>query len=153
MPPVYREDPYGSFNFQVEVADIADDGSSARGSFAEVSGLEVEIGVIEYRNGNEDITPRKLPGLAKYANIVLKRGITGDLAFWNWVLSSMQGLADRKSMAIVLLDEQRNEVMKWKVSRAWPCKWTGPGLNAGANEVAMETLEIAHEGIRIDGDG
>ena len=153
MPPVQRDDPYGNFNFKVAVSDIAEDGSEVSASFTEVSGLEAQIGVIEYRNGSEDITPRKLPGLVKYSNLVLKRGITGDLAFWRWVLSSVNGEVDRKSMTVTLLDENRNEVLKWTFRRAWPCRWTGPGLNASSNEVAMETIEIAHEGLRIDGDG
>ncbi len=152
MPPTERVDPYGNYNFQVTVTDIADDGSHVSASFAEVSGLEVEVGVIEYRNGSEDITPRKLPGLVKYTNLVLKRGITGDLGFWRWVLAGVNGKVDRKSMTVKLLDEERNEVLAWTFRRAWPCKYTGPGLNAANNEVAMETIEIVHEGMRIDGD-
>ena len=74
MPPVFREDPYTGYNFEVIVTGVSDDGKAVRGSFAEVSGLEVAIDPIEYRNGSEDITVRKLPGLKKFTNITLKRG-------------------------------------------------------------------------------
>ena len=81
MPPVFREDPYGGYNFLVSINGISNDGKAVRGSFMEASGLEVEVPPIEYRNGSEDITVRKIPGLKKFTNITLKRGITADLAF------------------------------------------------------------------------
>ena len=151
MPPVYRDDPYPSFNFELVVTGISDDGKAVKGSFMEVGGLGVEITPIEYRNGSEDITVRKIPGLKKFTNLTLKWGITGDLTFWNWVVEGMNGLVQRAPVAIVLLDENRNEVMRWNFTRAWPCKWTGPGMNAKNNEIAIETLEIAHEGMAVDG--
>lgn len=151
MPPVFREDPYPAYNFLVEVTGVSPDGLAVRGSFAEVSGLDVEITPIEYRNGPEDITVRKIPGLKKFTNLTLKRGITGDLGFWNWIVSAMKGQILRAEGAIVMLDENRQEVMRWNFKRAWPTKATGPSFNAKNNEIAMETLEIAHEGIEIDG--
>jgi phage tail-like protein len=81
----------------------------------------------------------------------LKRGIIGDLTFWNWLVSAMQGNVQRTTVSIILLDENRSPVMRWNLVRAWPCKWTGPALNAKSNEVAIETLEICHEGISVDG--
>jgi phage tail-like protein len=151
MPPVFRDDPYTGYNFEVIVTGVSDDGKAVRGSFAEASGLEVAIDPIEYRNGSEDITMRKIPGLKKFTNITLKRGVTGDLAFWNWVVEAMNGLVRRTQGSVLLLDENKNEVMRWNFKRGWPCKWTGPGLNAKNNEIAMETLEICHEGLDIDG--
>jgi phage tail-like protein len=151
MPPTFRNDPYGCYNFEVVVTGISDDGKVVKGSFSEVSGLEIEMSVIEYRNGSEDITVRKLPGLKKFTNITLKRGITGDLTFWNWIVTAMNGLVQRADMSIILLDENRNPVLRWSFRRAWPCKWEGPMLNAKNNEVAIETLEICHEGMAIDG--
>jgi phage tail-like protein len=153
MPAVFREDPYGGYNFLVSVNGISDDGQAVRGSFMEASGLEVEVPSIEYRNGSEDITVRKIPGLKKFTNITLKRGVTGDLAFWNWILDAMKGQAQRTEGSIVLLDENRQEVTRWNFKRGWPCKWTGPGLNAKNNEISMETVEICHEGLEIDGQG
>jgi phage tail-like protein len=151
MPAVYRDDPYGGYNFEVVITGISDDGTTVKGSFAEVSGIESDIAPIEYRNGSEDITVRKIPGLKKFNNLTFKRGIIGDLAFWNWILAAMNGQVQRTEGSIVLLDEQRKEVMRWNFKRGWPCKWTGPGLNAKNNEIAMETLEICHEGLEIDG--
>ncbi len=151
MPAKFREDPYGVFNFEVIVKGVSDDGTAVRGSFSEVSGLEVDVKAIDYRNGSEDIRVRKLPGLKSYPIVKLVRGVTADLAFWNWVVEGMNGLVHRTDASIVLLDENRNEVMRWNLVRAWPCKWTGPGLNAKNSEVAMETLEICHEGLSIDG--
>jgi phage tail-like protein len=153
MPPVVREDPYAGYNFLVTVNGISDDGNAVSGSFTECSGLEAEVAAIEYRNGSEDITVRKLPGLKKFTNIVLKRGVTGDLPFWNWILAAMNGEVERAEGSVALLDENRQEVMRWNWRRGWPVKHTGPGLNAANNEVAMETLEICHEGLEIDGQG
>jgi len=152
--PTPRNDPYGGYNFEVTITGISDDGRAFKGSFTEASGLEAAMDPIEYRNGSEDITPRKLPGLKKFTNITLKRGITADIEFWNWLVLPMKGLIDdaRTSGSVVLLNEAKEEVMRWNFKRGWPCKWTGPGLNATNNEIAMETLEICHEGLTIDGD-
>ena len=151
MAPVFRADPYPRFNFEVVIEGVSDDGKAVRGSFCEVHGLDVELDVIEYRNGSEDITVRKLTGLKKFTNVTLKRGVIGDVAFWNWILSAMRGTVQRTTMSIALLDENRNPVMRWNFTRVWPCKWEGPELNAKSNEIAIETLEICHEGMSIDG--
>lgn len=150
MPPTYRDDPYGAFNFEIQVDGISPDGIAVKGSFQEVAGLEVELSPIDYRTGTEDIRVRKLPGLKKFTNITLKRGIIGDPAFWNWVKSGLDGNVTRAAGRIILKDENQQEVMRWNFERAWPCKWTGPGLNAANNEVATETLEICHEGLYLD---
>ena len=117
MPPLFRDDPYPNYNFQVIITGVSDDGMAVRGSFAEVSGLDVVIDPIEYRTGSEDITVRKIPGLKKFTNIILKRGIIGDLAFWNWLVEGMNGLVRRADGYIILLDENRNEVMRWNFTR------------------------------------
>jgi phage tail-like protein len=147
---VFRDDPYSCLNFQVLVAGVFEDGRSIRGSFSEVSGLDVSIAPIEYRNGSEEMTVRKIPGLASYSNIVLKRGVIGDLAFWTWIKSVLDGAPHRANGTITLLDESREPVMTWKFRRGWPCKWTGPTLSAKKNEVAIETLEICHEGLEVE---
>jgi len=149
--PTFREDPYPNYAFEVVLTGISDDGKAVKGSFMEVSGLGVEIAPIEYRNGSEDITVRKIPGLKKFANLVLKWGETADLAFWNWIVNGMNGLVQRTEGAVILLNENRQEVMRWNLKRAWPCKFTCPPLNAKNNEIAIDTLEICHEGLEIDG--
>ena len=143
MPPAQRHDPYKAFNFRVEIEGIA------RAAFSEVGGLESETAVIEYRVGGEPRTVRKLPGLTKYANIVLRRGITQDPELWNWRQSVVQGKVDRRNGSIVLLDDDETEVVRWNFFQGWIAKWEGPALNAKANEVAIETIEIAHEGLEL----
>jgi phage tail-like protein len=150
MPPVTREDPYAAYNFLVIVTNVSDDGVSVSGSFTEASGLELEIPPIEYRTGSEDITVRKIPGLKKFTNITLKRGITGHVGFWNWVKEALDGRVRRTSGSIVMLDENRQETMRWNFDRAWPTKYTGPSFNATKNEIAMETLVLAVESLLID---
>ncbi len=150
MPTVVRDDPYAGYNFRVIITTVSDDGVAVSGSFSEVSGLEVEVPPILYRNGSEDITQRKIPGLKKFTDITLKRGVTGHVGFWNWIVEALNGKVRRTAGSIMLLDENRNEVMRWNFSRAWPCKYTGPALHAGNNEIAIETLVICCELNLID---
>lgn len=143
MPTGQRNDPYAAFNFLVEV-----DGVIAAG-FSEVSGLDTETDVIEYRNGDETQTVRKLPGLRKFPNIVLKRGFTDNKLLWEWRKRVMDGRTQRQSGSVVLLNEAREEALRWNFRDGWPSKLQGPSLNAKQNEVAIETLEIAHEGLEL----
>ncbi|GGW91282.1 phage tail protein [Streptomyces chartreusis] len=150
MPPIKRSDPYGAYNFLVQVTGVAPGGQDVQASFTEVSGLTVDVQPIDYRNGSEDIRVRKIPGLKKFSNLTLKRGVTGHVEFWNWIKKSMNGQTLRAAGTIVLLDENRQEVMRWNFDRAWPVKYTGPSLGATKNEVAMETVELAVEDLQID---
>jgi phage tail-like protein len=136
-----RVDPYGNFNYKVEIDGVI------KGSFHEVSGLESSIDVIEHREGGWALSPRKLPGLTKHANLTLKRGITDDAYLWDWHTQCVDGDIVRKMVSVVLLDRQGNEKIRWNVSDAWPAKWTGPSFTAEGNDIAIETLEIAHEGL------
>jgi phage tail-like protein len=147
---VVRDNPYLAQNFEVVIQGVLDDGRSLRGSFAEVSGLGVEIAAIEYRTGSEDTTVRKLPGLRKFTNIVLKRGFIGDVTLWKWLKSAMSGQVVRANGTISLLDESRQAVAVFSFRNAWPCKWTGPDFNAKNNEVALEMLELCHEGLELE---
>jgi phage tail-like protein len=149
MPPKLRDDPYGGYNFEIEINGVSDDGGAVKGSFAEVSGLEVEIQPIEYRNGAEDITPRMIAGMKKYPRLVLKRGIIGDAALVKWIEEAMDGKVRRTECSVILLDENRQEVMRWNFDRGWPTKYTGPSLAAGKNEIAMETLVLSVESLTI----
>lgn len=138
-----RKDPYASFNFLVEIDGIA------RAAFHEASGFDSSIDVVEHREGGENITTRKLPGMVKFSNIVLKWGITDDLDLYNWHRQWAKGdpAAKRKSGSVVLLDRQGQEKRRWNFVNAWPAKWTGPTFNAETNDVAIESLELAHEGL------
>ncbi|HEX9454398.1 MAG TPA: phage tail protein [Candidatus Binatia bacterium] len=139
-----RNDPYKVFNFIVEI-----DGIAAAG-FSECSGLSTATDIIEYREGNERGGARKLPGLTKFANIVLKRGLTRSLDLWNWRKTVINGAVERKSGAIVLLADDHTPAGRFRFHAGWPAKWEGPALNAKSSEVAIETLEIAHEGLEIE---
>ncbi|HEX2202419.1 MAG TPA: phage tail protein [Longimicrobium sp.] len=139
-----RNDPYGAFNFLVEV-----DGVTVA-AFSEVSGLTTETDVIEYRTGAEDITVRKVPGLRKVTNITLKRGFTASDDLWQWRKAVMDGLTTRHSGTIVLLNEAREPAIKWTFREAWPSKWEGPTFNAKTSEVAIETLELACERLELE---
>jgi phage tail-like protein len=136
-----RNDPYSAFNFLIEIDGVTQAG------FSECSGLTTETDPIEYRNGDEDITVRKLPGLKKYTNISLKRGFTDSKELWQWRKSVMDGKTERQPGAIVVLNEAREEALRFTFREGWPSKWEGPTLNAKNNEVSIETLEICHEGL------
>jgi phage tail-like protein len=144
MPDGKRNDPYGQFNFLIEIDGVV------KGGFSEASGLTTDTNIIEYREGAEQQgTTRKLPGLMKYNNIVLKRGYTRAKELYEWRKKVMDGKTQRASGSIVLLDEARNEALRWNFREGWPSKWEGPALNAKTSEVAIETLEIAHEGLEL----
>ena len=134
-----RSDPYKNFRFTVSIDAITV-------GFSECYGLDAEVSVIEYREGGDHIV-RKLPGLVKFGNITLKRGITDSLELYNWFKAVMQGQNIRRDGSIVLLDDEMKAVTRWNFRNAWPCKYQGPKLNAKGNEVAIETLELACEGI------
>lgn len=145
MPIPPRHDPLQAFNFLVEI-----DGLTVAG-FSQVSGLGSETEVIEYREGGDRLSSvRKLPGLTRYPNIVLKRGLSTDRSLWNWRRKVISGTADRRNGAIILLDGERRPVSRWLFRNGWPAKWEGPILKASGNEVAIETIEIAHEGLELD---
>jgi len=119
--------------------------------FSEASGLTMETQVIEYRDGiSPDYNTIKMPGLPKTANIVLKRGIVdGDKEFFAWLNQTKMNKAERRDVSISLLNEEHEPVMTWKARNCFPVKIEGPGLKATGNEVAIETLELAHEGLAI----
>ncbi|NIM14309.1 MAG: phage tail protein [Candidatus Aminicenantes bacterium] len=136
-----RVDPYMNYNFLVEIDGIT------QASFQECSGLDSSTDPVEYREGGENTTSRKLPGKTKYSDISLKRGITDSDELWKWRKSVVDGNIERKNGSIVLLDDSGSEKIRWNFVNAWPSKWEAPGFNAGGNEIAVETLTIAHEGV------
>ena len=138
-------DPYTGFRYKIAIGDIT-------AGFSECTGLSTETAVIEYRNGDEKnpATVRKIAGLTTFTNITLKRGMTKDLKLWDWYKKTADGKSERREGTIVLLDEAGTQVLKWTFSEGWPNKWEGPALNATANEIAIETLEIACEGLKLE---
>lgn len=144
MPTGPRVDPFSSTNFRVEIDGIA------AFEFLQVSGIEAEVAVIDYRNGSDKTAvPRKIPGEAKFTNLILKRGLTSDLSLWNWMQQTLDGQVSRRNMSVVLLNEAKESVLRFNLRDAWPVRWSGPNLNGEANDVAIETLEITHEGFSI----
>jgi phage tail-like protein len=144
MPTASRDDPFAAFNFIVEIDGVT------KAGFSECSGITMETDPIEYRNGSEDITVRKLPGLKKFGNITFKRGFTKDKGLWEWRKLVLDGKTERHSGSITLLNEARKASVRWNFSEAWPRKLDGPAFNAKTNEVAIETLEIVVEGVEVE---
>jgi phage tail-like protein len=137
-----RDDPYQQFNFLVEIDGVA------RGGFTEVSGLTTDTDAIDYREGADPVlNVRKLPGMRKYTNVVLKRGYTKDKTLWEWRKKIINGQTERRSADIVLFDETRTEVVRWRIREAWISKWESGPFNAKTNDVALETVELVHEGL------
>jgi phage tail-like protein len=136
-----RTDPFRAFNFLVEIDGIS------RAAFRDCTGLESSQNAIDYREGGEPLHVRKLPGLNTFSNITLKRGITTDAEFWEWRKKASDGKVERKNGSIILLDEAGAEQLRWNFVNGWPTKWTGPTFNATSNEVAIEAVEIVHEGV------
>ncbi len=137
--------PVSAFHFQVEWGDT-------RIGFTEVSGLNVELQSIEYREGNAlEYQVTKMPGIPQYSNITLKRGVfREDNEFFQWLNTVKMNNIERRDITISLLNEEHEPVMVWKVKDAWPCKVEGPSLNSTGNEVAVESIELCHEGLVIE---
>ena len=136
-----RMDPYRNSNFLVEIDGITQAG------FSDCTGFGASNDPIEYREGGENTTVRKLPGVTKYQNITLKWGLTDSVELYEWFRGVVKGEVQRKNGSIILLDSTGQEKLRWNFVNGWPTKWDGPDFSAKGNDVAIETLEIAHEGI------
>lgn len=136
--------PLPKFHFQVRW-------DSAVFTFEEVSGLDAEAQPIEYRHGDSPaFSAIKMPGLKKYGNVTMKKGVfKSDNKFWDWFNQIKMNTVKRVPVTISLLDEEGRPTMVWTLTNAWPTKVTGTDLKSEGNEVAVETLEIAHEGMTI----
>ena len=139
------EYPLPKFHFQV------DWGEGMKTGFTEVTGLDVETEVIEYRHGaSPEYHKTKMPGLQKYSDITLKRGtFAGDNEFFKWWNTVKLNKIDRRDLTISLLNEEHEPVVTWKVKQAWPKKVQPTNLKADGSETAIESIEIAHEGVTI----
>ena len=139
-----RNDPYRGYNFRIEL-----DNTSVA-AFREATGLSLNTDPIDYREGTHVfLSVRKLPGLRKYSNLTFKRGITQNEDLWKWYKNILNGVDDRRNGAVVLQDEQHNDVLRWEFRNVWICKWEGASLNATSNDVVIETIEICHERIEL----
>lgn len=145
MPPAGRRDPFKSYSFLVEIDGIAS------AAFKSVSGLGAEAEVIEYREGSDPVSSsRKLPGRVKYPNVTLKRGLTASRDLWQWWETVADGAVQRRNVAIVLLDDSRTPVLRWLLRNAWIARIEASELEASKSEVAVESVELAHEGLELE---
>jgi phage tail-like protein len=134
-----RRDHVPAYYFEVQIA------GQQTGFFRSVSGLKVETEVVEYREGGDTGgTIRKLPGVTRVANIRLSRAFTGDRSLYNWFVAPQTA---RVNGRITMYDRQGSRVAAWKFTNGFPVKWEGPEFDASGNDVAIETIEIAHEGL------
>ncbi len=139
--------PLPNFHFQVEWG-------GTRIGFTEVSGLSIENDVIEYREGNSpEYSKIKMPGMQKFGNITLRRGtFRSDNEFYQWFNTISLNTVERRDIIINLLNEEHEPVISWKVKNAWPVKVQSTDLKSDASEAALETLELAHEGLVIQNE-
>lgn len=126
--------------FKVEIDGIIS------GGFKEISGLESEIEVIEFQNGDDPLT-RKRPGKVKYGNITLEREFVNDSSLLEWYKNILAGKTERKSGSIIYLDRAGQEVLRYNFFEAWPCRWSLPELTSDGKSVAIEKIEICVEKI------
>jgi phage tail-like protein len=136
-----RNDPLRNFRFRLEIGGITE------AHFSEVTGFDTSSDAIDYREGDEPTRVRKLPGLTKYGNITLKRGVTDSLDLFAWHKDIIDGKIRRETVAIVVIDEAGDDKARFEITEAWPMKYDPMDLNAKGNDVSIETLELVNEGI------
>jgi len=136
-------DPYRNSRFRLEID------STIQAGFSECTGFDATTDAVDYREGTDPTTLRKLPGLTKYGNITLKWGLTDNKAIWEWRKQVIDGkIKDaRKTISVIILDDEGNEKVRWSFENAWPSKYDPADLNAKGSDVAIETLEIIHQGM------
>ena len=139
MPTGARIDPYKNFRFLVEIDGIVQAG------FNECSGFGSDVEVVEYREGGDPSTVRKLPGKVSYPDITLKWGITDSRELYDWHFATVSGAIERRNGSVILQDDIGGEAARWNFFEAWPSKWDGADLNATGSEVAMDTLTLSCE--------
>ena len=141
--PGERNDPYRNFRFKVEIDGIQ------TASFAEATIPDSTTESVDYREGTDLPHQRKLSGLTEYASITLKKGITDSMDLYNWKkqVEDTGAINARKSISLILVDEEGNDKAQWNILEAWPTKYDPSDFSAKANDVVIETLEIVHEGV------
>ncbi len=142
-------DPLRAYNFKLLINNVTE------GHFTEVAGLGVQVERIAYREGGNNAQVRAIPGRVTYAAISLRFGLTSSQELWDWLMTAVEGRVSRRNVSIVMLDSTgATEVLRWNLINAWPQEWYGAPLNAMSQELAIETLVLAHEGLhRETGSG
>jgi phage tail-like protein len=157
QPAGLRVDPFRAYNFLVKLVDSSSNLamtsgvslSGAMGGFSECSGLEPTLEIEPYQEGGNYGAVLQFPSRVTWAHIRLKRGVALSDDLWLWIYSFVEGQGQRKDGLIILQDDDQQPVKVWQFKRGLPAKWSGPSLNAGQNAVALEELEIAHEGLKL----
>ena len=138
-----RVDPFATLRFHVEIEGIEE------AAFTECSGLQAETEVFRYEEGGLNNTVHQLPGRSKFANVTLKRGMASSNELWDWYFKVVEGNVERKDISIILYGCDYKEAIRWNLTRVFPVKWVAPSFVSGDNNAAVETLELAHEGIEV----
>lgn len=138
-----RKDPFSNFRFYIELDNMMSAG------FSEVSGIESKIEIQTYKEGGVNDRVYSYPTGTTHSEIVLKRGLTYSMDFWYWYDKATRGKIERKSGAIVLVDENLEEQVRWSFYNAYPVYWKGPQLNANMSDIAVEEVHLVHEGIKM----
>lgn len=152
-----RFDPLPSFNFYISLIDVSSVGSAlisglsgfVLGGFSECTGLDASLEITEYKEGGVNDRVHKFPTRSVFSNITLKRGVGFGEDLWLWHEEFLKGEGTRRNGLIVLANELRIPIKIWSFEKALPLKWSGPALNASSSEVAIESIEIAHEKLEL----
>lgn len=140
--PTTKYDVIGAYRFLVELDGLI------VGGFTEVSGLQAETELMEVAEGGVNGYVHQLPKRIKYPPLVFKRGITNSSELWDWYASASIGKITRKSGSVILHNQAGKELCRWNFFESYPVKWSGPDLNASSNGVAIETLQLVHNGLK-----
>jgi phage tail-like protein len=136
-------DPLRAYNFKLLTNNVTE------GHFTEVTGLGVQVERISYREGGNNSIVRAIPGRVTYLPVTLRYGLTASQELWDWLLTAVEGRVSRRNVSVVMLDSTGStEVVRWNLINAWPQEWYGAPLNAMSQELAIETLVLAHEGLQ-----
>lgn len=135
-------DPYGGFRFRVEILGLQ------VGGFTEVSGLEREVQIEDFREGGVNDYTHKLATMTKYQNLTLKRGLADASELWGWHQDVVNGKIERRQVTVVLIDISGRDTWRWVVEKAYPVKWSGAPFNASTNTILVESVELVHNGIK-----
>ncbi|MGQ0616412.1 MAG: phage tail protein [Acidimicrobiia bacterium] len=139
-------DPYRAYNFKLLVNNVTE------GHFTEIGGLGVRVERISYREAGNNAIVRAVPGQVTYSSVTLRYGLTSSTELWEWLMATVAGRVERRSVSIAMLDSTGSQVvLRWNLLNAWPTEWYGAPLDAMARELAIETLTLAHEGLERDG--
>lgn len=132
------------YRFRVEI-----DGLDGVTDFRAAEGLTVQLDVVELYEGGENSRHHKLIGGTRYGNLVFRRGTTDSLDLYSWVKETVLGNITRRNGAVTALNKAGEPVVRWEFKNAWPCRYEGPDFASEANELAVESIELAHDGFEM----